>query len=460
MNKLITNWLKFRYWNFIIVFVFLVTSCSKEDDVAPALPQANNDSLASSRYFPNAYSSDIVQGWYTLLNRIIIETPGNTPPVAARVIGYTGLTLYEAAAGNTLLYNSLSGQLNGLQGLPVRQPHSVYAHPVSGNAAIAKIIKLLIGNLSPALIASVDSLEQLNFQYYSGIFNTNIMNRSSDFGHNIADAIFNWSVSDGGHQAYLNIFPPGYIPPAGNGFWVPTPSLYQSAMLPYWGANRTFVPANGPGPVDPGTHPLFSSTPGSDFYNYAYQVYTTGNNLTQVQRDIANFWADGGGTFTPPGHDISIVLQIIRNRHLRLGDAVTLIAKTSIALNDAAIVCWRAKFNFNLLRPVTYIQTYIDPSWTPYISTPPFPSYTSGHSTFTSATCKLLSMRFGSNYSFSDSTKVMYGYPVRSFSGFDAAAREATNSRMYGGIHYEFDNEEGYQCGKVIALNVAQLNWI
>lgn len=459
MNKYFTNWLKFRYWNFILILVFVAIGCRKEDDIAPAPVNSDSNPINSERYFPNAYSSDIVQGWYALLNRIIIETPGNTPPIAARVIGYTGLALYEAAAGNTLLYNTLSGQLNGLQSLPVRQ-HGIYAHPVSANAALAKIIKLLVGNLSPALIASVDSLEQLNFQYYSGIFNTNIMTRSSNFGYDIADAVYNWSVSDGGHQAYLNIFPPGYIPPAGNGLWVPTPSLYQNAMLPYWGSNRTFVPANGPGAVDPGAPPQFSTTPGSDFYNYAYQVYTTGNNLTQAQRDIADFWADGGGTFTPPGHDISIVLQIIRNRHLRLGDAAALIAKAGIALNDAAIVCWRAKFNFNLLRPVTYIQAYVDASWTPYISTPPFPSYTSGHSTFTSATCKLLSMRFGSQYSFNDSTKVMYGYPVRSFNGFDAAAREASASRMYGGIHYEFDNEEGYQCGKVIALNVSQLNWM
>jgi len=130
-----------------------------------------------------------------------------------------------------------------------------------------------------------------------------------------------------------------------------------------------------------------------------------------------------------------------------------------IALNDAGIVCWRAKYKWNLLRPVTFIQKYIDPSWMPLIGTPPFPSYTSGHSTFSEATAAILSKEIGNQVSFTDSSGMLYGFLLRSFSNFNDYAKEAAISRLYGGIHYRFDNESGFNCGQLIAMNVEHLNW-
>ena len=188
-------------------------------------------------------------------------------------------------------------------------------------------------------------------------------------------------------------------------------------------------------------------------------MYETFNNLTTEQRSIASYWADGGGTFSPPGHIISIAVQIARNKNLTLGQTAMLLAKVGIALNDAGVVCWRAKFKHNLMRPVTYIRNYIDPNWLPLIATPPFPSYTSGHSTFSASASRLLSIRFGNHFAFTDSTKLPYGFGVRSFQSFNEAAEEAAVSRLYGGIHYEFDNDEGLSCGKLIADNVERVTW-
>jgi hypothetical protein len=205
--------------------------------------------------------------------------------------------------------------------------------------------------------------------------------------------------------------------------------------------------------------PAYSTDTSSAMYHEAYNVYNTVNNLTQAQKNIASYWADGGGSFTPPGHLISIVVQLIRNRNLNLRDASILLAKAGIGLYDASVVCWKAKFAVNLLRPISYIRNNIDPNWNSFISTPPFPSYTSGHASFSSVTASILSRKFGTHVAFTDSTKVPYGFAARSFTSFDQAAQEAALSRLYGGIHYQMDNDNGYNCGAMIENNVRQLHF-
>ncbi len=334
-----------------------------------------------------------------------------------------------------------------------------YIAPITANAALASIIKDLFQNGSVANLSRIDSLESANNNLYGKNFNEKIIKRSRDYGQAVADAVFKWSLTDGGHQAYLNNFPSDYIPSVGLDKWIPAPGLYQPAMLPYWGNNRPMVAANGIGSVDPPAPPPFSNSPGTPFYDAAYEVYNTRLHLSPEQTTIALFWADGGATFTPPGHNIAITLQMIRKYHFNLNEAAILLAKVGIALNDAAIVCWRAKYTWNVLRPVTFIQAYIDPSWSPLIGTPPFPSYTSGHSTFSAAVAAILSADLGDQISFTDSSKISYGFSPRSFNSFNEYAQEAAISRLYGGIHYWFDNENGFNCGQLIAMNVEHLNW-
>jgi hypothetical protein len=405
------------------------------------------------------FDSYVAQSWYRLMMKLISETPGHTPPVAARSFGYTGVTLYEALIGEMPNHHSLARQLNGLNSIPQRVYGNSYLAPVTANAALARIVKDLFQNTSVANLSRIDLLESSNEKLYSEHASQQIINRSRDFGQAVADAIFNWSLTDGGNQAYFNIFPTDYIPPTGEGKWIPTPPLYQPAMLPYWGNNRPMIAADNAGPIDPPTPIVFSTVSGSPFYNAAYEVYNTSLHLTSEQTTIALYWADGGGTFTPPGHNIAIALQMIGNHHLNLNEAAILLAKLGIAENDAAIVCWRAKFIFTLLRPVTFIQTYIDRSWKPLIGTPPFPTYTSGHSTFSGAAAAILTAELGNQISFTDSSKIAYGFSPRSFHNFTEYAQEAAMSRLYGGIHYRFDNENGFSCGQQIAMNVEHLNW-
>ena len=437
--------------------ILIGTGCRKQGEIVSTQnPTVAHRAVQNSEVKPDSY---VVQSWYNLMMKLITETPGHTPPIAARSFGYAGVALYESLVGEMPFNHSLAGQLNGLTLIPQRQYGNSYSAIPTANAALARIIRDLFQNASSENLNRIDSLEAANNTLHSGQFSQQIIERSRNYGRAVADAVFNWSLSDGGNRAYLNNFPADYIPPIGADKWVPTLPLFQHAMLPYWGNNRPMVFANNSGPTDPPAPPSFSTSPGSAFYAAAYEVYNTSLQLSAEEKKIALYWADGGGTFTPPGHNMAITLQMIRNYNLNLYQAAILLAKVGIAENDAAIVCWRAKYEMNLLRPVSFIQAYINSSWVPLIGTPPFPSYTSGHSSFSGAAAAILSSEIGDHISFTDSSKISYGFAPRSFKNFNEAAQEAAISRLYAGIHYAFDNVNGFNCGQLVALNVEHLNW-
>lgn len=441
------------------LLVLLAMGCRKQEEMVPSQDPSFSPSKAQLKTDAGKFDAYIAQSWYNLALQLVQETPGHTPPIAARSFGYMGITLYEVIVDDMPHRHSLIGQLNGLASLPKRVFGNSYLPALTANAALATIIKDLFPNASVANMDKIAGLELENEKVFSEKASTEIAIRSRDYGRSMADAVFNWSISDGGNDAYLVNFPTDFDPPTGVGKWIPTGPAFQSPMLPYWGNNRPMIAADEPGTVDPPGPPAFSDQAGSAFYNAAFEVYNTSLHLTSEQNTIGHYWADGPNTFTPPGHNMAIALQMIRNYKMNLYDASILLAKVGIALNDAGIVCWRAKYRVNLIRPVTYIQRYIDPTWNSSIGTPPFPSYTSGHSTFSGASAAILTVEFGSHVSFTDSSKIAYGFSPRTFNSFDEAAEEAAVSRLYGGLHYRFDNDHGFNCGQLVAMNVDNLNW-
>jgi membrane-associated phospholipid phosphatase len=120
-------------------------------------------------------------------------------------------------------------------------------------------------------------------------------------------------------------------------------------------------------------------------------------------------------------------------------------------MSDAFVGCWNAKFEYNLLRPITYIKKTIDPKWEPILNTPPFPEYPSGHSTVSGAMDAVMTAFFGDNFSFEDKTGSPDGRKARTFPSFHAAAEEAGISRMYGGIHFRSAIVDGLAQGHCIA---------
>jgi hypothetical protein len=190
-----------------------------------------------------------------------------------------------------------------------------------------------------------------------------------------------------------------------------------------------------------------------------------GSTRTPDQDQIALFWADGVGTETPPGHWNSIAQDVSAAQGNTLDENARLFALLNIALADAAICAWDAKYAFNFWRPITAIRagdtdgnpdTEPDPAWSSFIATPPFPDYVSGHSTYSGAAAMVLATFYGTdNMAFDTGSDFLPGV-IRHFDSFSAAAAEAAESRLYGGIHYRSANEDGLHAGLGVGAFVAE----
>ena len=394
--------------------------------------------------------------WGELALGLIRQTPGFSPPVASRALGYMGVTFYETVRPGMPGYASLGGALSDLPPIPATAMEDSAPHhwSAAANAAMSDIVRALFPNASPTNMAAIDQLESSLAASYAAEESAEVLERSVNRGRAIAEAIRVWSLTDGGAFGYLTNGSPGYVPPVGPGFWEPTPPAFAPALQANWGANRTMCLPSGSSCSPGSSFPTYSTDPASAFYAEALDVRNVGMNLTAEQTEIALFWADGGGTYTPPGHWISILNQITTQNGYDLARSAEAYSKVGIAACDAFISCWNAKYAYSLMRPITYIQNNIDPMWTPLITTPPFPEFTSGHSTQSGAIAVILTDLYGDNFAFTDMAP---GFAPRNFTSFFHAAQEAAISRLYGGIHYQAGIDIGVTQGKAIGQAVAAL---
>jgi len=409
----------------------------------------------SARPLPAAeFDAAVPTAWFDLVQRLIRNTPGYSPPVASRALGCLGVGLYESLVPGMPDHVSLAGTLNALETLPRLSTGVPYHWPSVANATLAAMTRSLFPTAPHALRAEIDLLEARLY----GDVPRGILHRSVDRGREVATAIDAWSRGDGGHEGYLRNFPTDYAPPAGTGLWAPTPPGFLPALQPHWGRNRCMALDNSL-VCDPGPPPPFSTDEHSVFFAEAIEVYETVNDLTPAQREIALFWSDDPGqTATPPGHSVSILSQVLRVQDRSLADAAVAYARLGIAVCDAFIACWRVKYIHNLVRPIGYIRSSIDPTWGDPLplTTPPFPEYTSGHSVQSAAAAEVLRATFG-EAAFTDHTHDARGLAPRSFDSFAAFAREAAISRLYGGIHFRSAIELGLEQGRCVGEVVAAL---
>lgn len=182
-----------------------------------------------------------------------------------------------------------------------------------------------------------------------------------------------------------------------------------------------FRPPPPPGPGDP------------EYAREIRRVYDASRSLTAGERAIALFWADGPGTETPPGHWNRIALELIGVERLPAHAAARALALLNTAQADAFIAAWDAKYAYWSERPVQAIRRTIDPNWSPFVPTPPFPGYVSGHATTSGAASVVLGALFPSK--------------ARELAQM---ADEAAISRLYGGIHCPIDNDIGLLLGRKV----------
>ena len=154
---------------------------------------------------------------------------------------------------------------------------------------------------------------------------------------------------------------------------------------------------------------------------------------------------------------MNITERVLRDKGASMVRSMEVYSMTAFALFDGFTACWAEKYRGNLIRPVTYVNKYIDTRWEPMLQTPPFPEHASGHSTITAAAAEVLTANFG-NVAFVDSTEVPFGWAPRRFASFRDAALEASVSRLYGGIHYrrgcDAGNEHGTKIGRAVVQRV------
>lgn len=443
----------------LIAAQFLFSCSEKADPIPPPPVQVELE-----------IQSTVAEKWGAMTLRHIFVQPAKTPTYVSRSLAYIGLTMYETVAPGSIIYQSIAPQLNGMINLPKIELNKKYDWETSLNAGQAYIIKKMWQHSLEDDNKRLDSLETaiLN-QRKEAVKDTAIINRSLRFGLKIAETIYNWSLTDGGHLAYLKNFDPSYKYPEGEQYWVP-PLNGQSPVLmplhPNWGKNRTFSVSNSTLTV-PQIIP-FSTDKNSTNFKEFQELYDIQLKLTQEQKEIANWWGDDpSDTYAPPGHSYSLALQLLNLKKPNLFISAMAFAKVGMATADAFINCWKCKYTYHSLRPMQFIRKNINGAFTQYWPEPPFPAFASGHSTQASAASEVLISVFGDNVSFDDNTHVgrpkdlfrNVEYKKRSFTSISQTAIECGISRLYGGIHTRQDNEIGLAEGKKVGSNINGLAW-
>ncbi|HEU4902303.1 MAG TPA: hypothetical protein VFT06_05900, partial [Flavisolibacter sp.] len=361
----------------LFAFVFLY-SCQKDIQKIPgANPETDQLSKADKSGKAKHESADVVLGWYRFITNVQLRiAPQPSPLAMTRNFGYIGVALYEAVRPGIKHGETLSNLLYQMPQMPAIDADKTYLWGASANAALASLFTLFLPSLTDADKASIALQEQ---SYRSGFVqrtSEEVVSRSEAFGRAVATTIFNWSKTDN-----FTLSSAGYTPPVYPGAWVPTPPAYAPPTGAFLKNSRPFL-AYSLTALAPPMPVVYSEDPSSAFYQSVKEVYDIGKTLTTEQKAIANWWADAGGPgvgLPAPYHFLSIITQLLEeDKKTDLEMAAEVYAKTGIAMRDGPINTFRSKFTYNLIRPISYIQQHIDPTWMSYLTTPPYPEYPSG----------------------------------------------------------------------------------
>jgi hypothetical protein len=363
--------------------------------------------------------------------------PFANPVYAARAYSYVSAAQYDALKSAwywKFQYNRLSPAKNDNTISALMPLTDLPSYP-SEDAVISGVTVEMLKSLFPAAVEEITlkAAEQRNAALWSGKATASDLAAGLALGKSVAAVFLARAAGDGmktaGGSAVLwkaladSATARGEIP------WVSQDIPTRPPMLPVFGQVRAWNMT----PADvvaerPSAPPSTSSQQMTD---ELAEVKRTVDHLTNAQLAIAQKWNDGAGTYSPPGHWNDVALEYVRDAHFSEVRAARVFALLNMAMHDAAVGCWEAKFHYFNPRP-----SQMDPSIKTQIGLPNFPSYPSGHSTFSAAAASVLSYLFPS------------GAPA-----FEAMRDEAGISRLYGGIHYRSDIEAGKAHGARVAAH-------
>ncbi|MDB5242151.1 MAG: phosphoesterase PA-phosphatase related protein [Spirosoma sp.] len=417
----------------------ILTRCQITDHALPKAPEE---------------PADVVYQWYKFMARLQLrENPQPVLLAQNRAFAFIGVGLYESVQPGIAGATSFSKRLYQMPDMPQTEVSKDYLWSASANAAMASMFKQFLGTLTTINQASIDSMEAANYNRLRSTTSEEVLQRSQAFGRSVANAIYNWSTTDN-----FTLASPGYTPLNQPWAWVPTPPNFPTPVGANLQNSRPFLAYSLTATAPPLPFP-YSEDPSSEFYKEVKNVYDIGKTLTAEQKAIANWWADAGGAGTgvpSPYHILSIVTSVLESQNAGLWKAAEVYAKTGIGLKDGPINTFRAKYQYNLLRPVTYIQRHMDASWLPYLVTPPYPEYSSGLISNFGPVIQVLIRAFG-DIPVTDNAYAWRGLPARQYNSLSDLLTEAAVSRVYAGIHYQFTQDISIEMGKKLGDEIAKI---
>jgi len=389
-----------------------------------------------------------------LLTQVIIYDVF-TPPVASRIYVYSSLASYEALRYSKPDAPSITEKLNGFKKMPEPEKGKKYDFSLASTKAFFTVVR----NVKVFSVDSLKSYEESVYNNFKENLDEDVYERSIAFGDTIAKTILERAKNDG---YYKSRGKPKYLGSNDVGKWRPTPPDYMDGVEWCWNLMKPLV-MDSASQFMPARPPVFSTDTSSVFSKSTKEVYNITKNLTAEQKSVARYWDDNpfvvehsghmmfaNKKITPGGHWIGIASIAAKQSKADAVKTAAGYALTSVALYDAFISCWDEKYRSNYIRPVTVINEHFDPAWVPFLQTPPFPEYTSGHSTITRSAATVLTALYGDNFAFQDTSELRYIGMQRHFDSFVQAADEASISRVYGGIHYRFSVDAGADAGRKV----------
>ena len=391
-----------------------------------------------------------------------------TPPVSSRIYAYSMIASYEAARHAEKGSKSLVTQLKGfstppspiLSGYATVEAGKTYDFTLAAVTAFCETARKVVFAKAEMQAFQEDLVKQISERN-----DDEVNQRSVAFGMAIAETMNKRIVADNYKETRGM---ERFEVKTGKGLWVPTLPDYADAVEPHWFKMKTFVldSSSQCKPIPPAA---YSEDKNSPFWHELTEVYEISKKLTEEQDNITTFWDDNpfvsrhkghlmfqDKKMTPGGHWLAIAQLMCKEKKTDFVTTAKTYALTAVALHEAFICCWDEKYRSARVRPETVIKDKIEKDWKPWLVTPPFPSYTSGHSTISAAAAEVLTAQFGDNIAYTDTTEKEYGLPVRSFTSFRQAANEASLSRVYGGIHFRSDCEMGNKQGKEVGKLVLE----
>jgi len=342
--------------------------------------------------------------------RSLVKRFRTSPPAAARDYAMLSVAQYDALVACWLAKYRINRPAPFSPSLHPTRPASEPSYP-SEHAVLAAVSSRVLSYCYPAAADELAALaaEQIESRLWAGTNYRSDLDVGEALGAAVAEQVIAFCRTDGadvqlGRASRADGYWPGVNP-----------------LLPQWAAVRPWL-LSSPDQFRPQPPPAFGS---AEFLAGLAEVRQISDTRTPEQLRIAQFWADGAGTVTPPGHWNQIACDLLERDGVGELRSARALALMNMAVSDAGISCWDAKYTYWLIRP-----SQADPLITTPPGLPNFPSYTSGHSTFSGAAAEVLGYLFPADRSH-----------------LEEQAHEASLSRLYGGIHYRFDCEAGVAAG-------------